>query len=241
MSAENKKLLWIAIAVVAVVLVLAGTAVAFFYPRKGGGPAPAAVGNTAAPKAADPQDYLSAPQLLPPDTTAQGKAANGDVIVIYGDKPEGLSAMPGEGEAAIAATAATATTAGGGASGPAAAVPGATADPGQGPAGASQTPAVKAPAPKASPAKPAKTVAKTTTQKAPSKALAPADQYWIQAASFASRGKADELKDVLGKTWYRVRVGPYISNAEAAGWLTRVKAVPGCEEAGIWKGSATAK
>lgn len=244
MSAENKKLLWIAVAVVVVVLVLAGTAVAFFYPRKGRATAPATIGNTAAPKAADPQDYLSAPQLEPAAVPASGTGDNGDVIVIYGDKPEGLSAKPGEGEAAIAETAATATTATKAAPPPAAS---ATTAVDKAPAAASPVkPAVK-PAPKPAPSAPAATA---------SKALPPSSQYWVQAGSFASRGKADELKEVLGKkglsglvtvteingkTWYRVRVGPYVSNSEASGWLARVKAIPGCEEAGIWKGSAASK
>lgn len=250
MSAENKKLLWIAIAVVAVVLVLAGTAVAFFYPRKGGGAAPASINNTAAPKSADPQDYLAAPQLEPSAIT--GKSDSGDVIVIYGDKPAGLDGNPGEGASAIAATAATAATATGGT--------GSTDTAGA--TGTAKPAADQVTAPAASPATKApiqaKTVAKTSTTppKATAKALPPANQYWIQAGSFASRGKADELKDVLskkglsglvtvteikGKTWYRVRVGPYVSNSEASGWLSRVKAIPGCEEAGIWKGSSSTK
>lgn len=234
MSAENKKLLWIAVAVVVVVIVLAGTAVAFFYPRQGRATAPATVGNTAAPKAADPQDYLSAPQLEPSAVLDTGTGDNGDVIVIYGDKPEGLSAKPGEGEAAIAATATAAS--------PTAATP------------AEKPPVAASPAKPA--VKPAPKPAATPAAVSAPKALPPSSQYWVQAGSFSSRGKADELKDVLGKkglsglvtvteingkTWYRVRVGPYVSNSEASGWLTRVKAIPGCEEAGIWKGSASGK
>ncbi|MBL8968699.1 MAG: SPOR domain-containing protein, partial [Spirochaetaceae bacterium] len=81
----------------------------------------------------------------------------------------------------------------------------------------------------------------------------PVEEFWIQAASFTSRGRADELKDSLGgkglaalitvkdisgKSWYRVRVGPYSTKKEAEGWLARVKAVPGCEEAGVWTSTA---
>ena len=76
------------------------------------------------------------------------------------------------------------------------------------------------------------------------------DEYWIQAASFTSRGRADELKqglaeqgvaamisvkDISGKSWYRVRIGPYTVKAEADGWLGRLKSIAGCTEAYVSK------
>jgi DedD protein len=41
--------------------------------------------------------------------------------------------------------------------------------------------------------------------------------------------------DVQGKTFYRVRVGPYVSQAEANYWLKLVKAMDGFENSLIWK------
>ena len=82
------------------------------------------------------------------------------------------------------------------------------------------------------------------------------DEYWIQAASFSSRGRADELKqglsekgvaalitvkDISGKSWYRVRIGPYSMKADADGWLGRLKAIPGCTEAYVSRMIATKK
>jgi DedD protein len=76
------------------------------------------------------------------------------------------------------------------------------------------------------------------------------DEFWIQAASFTSRGRADELKealaekgiaalisvkDISGKSYYRIRVGPYSVKAEADDWLSRLKGFPGCAEAYVSK------
>ncbi|MDA8427323.1 MAG: SPOR domain-containing protein, partial [Treponema sp.] len=74
-------------------------------------------------------------------------------------------------------------------------------------------------------------------------------EYWIQAASFTSRDRADELKrelarkgiaslitvkDMAGTSWYRVRVGPYSIKAEAESWLAKVQSVPNCGSANLW-------
>jgi DedD protein len=245
MTAENKKLLWLGIAGVALVLVLAVAALFLFAPlNTTTAKAPATIGNTAAPKAADPQDFLSLPpQTLPTEGTAN---KDGDVIVIYGDKPATLSpTLPGSAAPTGAATAtsqvspdgSTATATATVSSSPAALPP----------AAAPATVAVKPAASKPAASRPA--AAKTTAKPAVA-AHKSTDEYWIQAASFTSRGKADELKeglakkgmaalimvkDISGKSWYRVRIGPYSNSAEATGWLGRVKGVPGCEEATVWK------
>jgi DedD protein len=84
-------------------------------------------------------------------------------------------------------------------------------------------------------------------------ATAKIDEFWIQAASFTSRGRADELKqgladkgiaalisvkDISGKSWYRVRIGPYSVKADAEGWLGKLKDIPGCTEAYVSRLSA---
>jgi cell division protein FtsN len=66
-------------------------------------------------------------------------------------------------------------------------------------------------------------------------------EYWIQAGSFSSAARADEVsrrlgeqglaprtttRDLNGKTHFRVRVGPYTSRAEAEkflGWIRELK------------------
>lgn len=249
MSSENKKLIWISVAVAGFVLLLAASLLFFFAPnsKKGGPTAPATIGNTAAPKSPDPQDYLSAP---PPSPAAAAPAANpnGDVIVIYGDKPSlpdssttEPPAQVGPGEAANPAS--PGASAAQQAPAPQAAAPRTAAPKAAAQNPAPQTASTKAPT-KAAPAKkPAAAVSKP-------QAKAPADQYWIQAASFTSRAKSEELKeelarrgvaavvmvkDIEGKLWYRVRVGPYGTHTEAEGWLSRLKAMPGCAQAGIWE------
>ncbi len=242
MSAENKKLMGIAVALCVLVLVISVAGVLFFVPKKGATMAPATVANNAAPKAADPQDFLSLPPQSMPTEQAPNK--DGDIIVIYGDKPASISPGLGAGippttvdDAAVLQAAAN-SAAGGGTAAAAAA--------------AAAKPAVASAKSGGSPAKTA--VAKPTAAKAA--AARPVDEYWIQAASFSSRGKADDLKDTIakkglssiitvkdinGKSWYRVRIGPYASTAEATGWLTKIKTVAGCEEAGIWKGATEKK
>lgn len=108
---------------------------------------------------------------------------------------------------------------------------------------ASATTAKKAEtAPKAAPAK------KTTTAAAPKKAetavkVASAaksnpEKFWVQPAAYSSKKHADEARALLesnkitsevftitdsnGKTFYRVRIGPYVTKSEAEYWQTRV-------------------
>lgn len=79
-------------------------------------------------------------------------------------------------------------------------------------------------------------------------------EYWIQAAAFTSRTRADDLqrelatknlstlitvKDLDGVTWYRVRIGPYPTEREAKGWLEKIRVVPGCTEAYVSKQTIT--
>jgi DedD protein len=56
-------------------------------------------------------------------------------------------------------------------------------------------------------------------------------------ASLSERGLVSVIFDseVQGKTYYRVRVGPYISQAEADYWLRLVKAIDGYEKSQVWK------
>ncbi len=278
MSPERSKLLWITVAVSAFVLVVAIVGVFFLYPKNQAPAAPATIGNTAAPKPPDPQDYRKALATAPTETKR-----NGDVIVIYGDKPQsvpplggsvdGSSGTPGSAANPSVTTTTTTTTTLPGTPVPAdgstlnqqpsaSATPPSAAAPAVAPT--APTPAQQVPAtPKtltpsgqtgaATATKPStKPKVVTTTTTAVKKPVAqkpaakPETQYWIQTASFTERDKANNLrerlggkgiaaliavKDINGKSWYRVRVGPYSSSKEATGWLAKVKLVPGCNEA----------
>ena len=95
--------------------------------------------------------------------------------------------------------------------------------------------------------KPAASAAKTET--APAKKVAaekPAakttvTEYWVQTGAFSNREYAENAQDsiaaykidseiftkeVSGKTWYRVRMGPYKTRTEADYWMTVIKSDP---------------
>jgi DedD protein len=88
---------------------------------------------------------------------------------------------------------------------------------------AAQKPAAK---PAAKPSAPAKTT----------------KDYWVQTGAFTAKIRAEDSRELLaskgitsiienseinGKTWYRVRVGPYTSENEAKYWLALVKTIDG--------------
>ncbi|MDR1894789.1 MAG: SPOR domain-containing protein [Spirochaetales bacterium] len=73
-------------------------------------------------------------------------------------------------------------------------------------------------------------------------------EFWIQAAAFESNSRANEVKEQLtekgfapvistrtveGKTYFRVRLGPYPNQAEAAKFLDWIKALEGFSAAWI--------
>jgi DedD protein len=93
-----------------------------------------------------------------------------------------------------------------------------------------------------------------TAKPAPSKSNAPVakpsapaktkktNDYWVQTGAFIAKVRAEDSKELLaskgitsiiensevnGKTWYRVRVGPYTSENEANYWLALVKTIDG--------------
>ena len=74
------------------------------------------------------------------------------------------------------------------------------------------------------------------------------NNYWVQTGAFSTKIRAEGAKeslaskgiasiidnrDIDGKTWYRVRVGPYISETEANYWLALVKSIDGFAESQI--------
>jgi DedD protein len=74
--------------------------------------------------------------------------------------------------------------------------------------------------------------------------------YWIQTGAFSTIKYAEGAKDYLeargiksiiedpvinGKTWYRVRVGPYTTRDEANYWLALVKSIDGFAASQVWE------
>ena len=74
--------------------------------------------------------------------------------------------------------------------------------------------------------------------------------FWIQTGAFTTMKHAEGAKDYLaergitsiiedpvinGKTWYRVRVGPYTTRDEANYWLALVKSIDGFSTSQVWE------
>jgi DedD protein len=103
------------------------------------------------------------------------------------------------------------------------------------------------PAPKPKPAATAVTSAAASKPAAVSK---PAPAYWVQIGSYSQKSGADKAKEnlsqrglasvvsdssVQGKIYYRVRVGPWVTRAEADYWLRYVKGIDGYENSQVWQ------
>lgn len=98
-----------------------------------------------------------------------------------------------------------------------------------------------APVKKAAPAASTKTAKKTEPAKKAAPAPKKPDQFWVQAASYSTKKNADEARAVLdsngvqcevftykdsaNKLFYRVRVGPYTTKAEAEYWKGRIETI----------------
>ncbi len=95
---------------------------------------------------------------------------------------------------------------------------------------------------KAAAAKPANTAAKNMGKpKAAAKTASVPDRFWVQAASFTDKENAENARSILasekipaevftyrdknGKTFYRLRVGPYTTESEAQYWNSRIKLI----------------
>lgn len=75
------------------------------------------------------------------------------------------------------------------------------------------------------------------------------DRFWVQAASYSSKKKADEARSILdenqvqcevftyemnGTLYYRVRVGPYTTKTEATYWKNQVDSLEQFADAGTY-------
>jgi cell division septation protein DedD len=235
---ERKKLLWVGICIGLLVIVSVGFGVILVNGGKArGANDPASLFPKASPRISNPEDYAKPGASLAPSASPDANLGD-DIVVMYGQdasaSPGGLLASPMASALAPQGTVDVSIQA---------------SPPAKKPGWASSEPALKnaaTPAPKSVPA------AKSAPKASPKPRLVTVSEYWIQAASFKSRGKADELKsslaenglssvittkDMDGQTYYRVRIGPYSTKSEASGWLGRIAKLPNCAEAYISKAS----
>jgi cell division protein FtsN len=235
MPIETKKVLWTALSVLIVLVVAFGIALAFVVPRGDSAMAPASIGSTTPPRVAAPEAYIrtAEPAPVPQAPGSTAPAADSGVIIVYGEKPA-TPALPSP-EAPVGQTTATAAST-------------------STTAGSSTSAATVTPAKPYTPAPPASSAPKATAQTTAAKPAAVAKpattatvtEYWIQAASFTSRSRAEDLqrslvekglsslitiKEIDGTPYFRVRIGPYNAKTEADGWLVKVRQMAGCEEA----------
>lgn len=220
MPLDSKKVLWTVVSISIVLVVALGIALALFFPPTGAAEAPASVAGAAPPRTTSPDAYLREPSPAPVpsagDQTPTGTAGD-NIIIIYGDKPAAdlLGQQPaGSSPSPISAA------------------------PQAAPAPAPAAPRVSSPAPAA-------TTPQAAARPATSKTVT-VTEFWIQAGSFSSKSRAEDLQrnlavkglssiitlsEVDGKSWYRVRIGPYDAKKDADAWTQKVRAIPGCEEA----------
>ena len=90
--------------------------------------------------------------------------------------------------------------------------------------------------------KPATTTTQTAQQTKPAAATTAKGSYWVQVGSYATTDAAEKTKKDLaakgytssiqsitanGKTYHRVKIGPYASRADVDTLLPKIKALPG--------------
>jgi len=83
---------------------------------------------------------------------------------------------------------------------------------------------------------------------APAKAVKAINDFWVQTGAFSAQVRAEDARELLankgitsiienreinGKIWYRVRLGPYTSEREANHWLEIVKLIDGFSDSQI--------
>ena len=109
-------------------------------------------------------------------------------------------------------------------------------------------PVAAKPVPVAQPAPAAKETVKPAVAKPAAEQPKTYSNYWVQTGAFSTKIRAEGAKeslaskgitsiidnrDIDGKTWYRVRVGPYMSETEANYWLALVKSIDGFSDSQI--------
>lgn len=239
---ERKKIWWIIITVGATLTIILLVGLVFISGGNARKPYdPASLSLKSSPRIPNPEDYVKPGASLSP-SPSPAASPNGDLVVVFGQDP------------AYATPSAQTTPM------PSGQVP-LTPDSSPAPSGWASSKPVLSPSP--TPRAPAQTASKAPASKPAAKSAGAASvqapklvsitEYWIQTASFKSKGKAEQFKadlsssglssiirtkEVDGVTMYQVRVGPYSSSKEANGWLVRIRKLADCGDAYISKTKA---
>ena len=90
--------------------------------------------------------------------------------------------------------------------------------------------------------------AATAKNSTPAKSTKTISDFWVQTGAFSAQVRAEDARELLaakgitsiienreinGKVWYRVRLGPYTSEREANHWLEIVKLIDGFDDSQI--------
>lgn len=220
MSDKTKKIVWLSVGISFFLLVVAGAAFLLFLPSPTNSTTPFSLTSKSEPKPKAPQDYVANLPVSTIETTTTTKS--GDIIIVYGN---------GDSTTTTIQTPVQSSTPNTTSAQPAPVTTTIVVAPPPAPKSVATTTTTVAKKPQISPS--------TSTTTAP-KPLS--SDYWIQAGSFSSKATADKLKeafqergmvavitakDINGKSYYQVKVGPYPSRDEAKKWIQTVKSVPG--------------
>ena len=244
---ERNRVLWVIFSISLFLVVVLAVGLYLLRPA-GGRDAEVATGQTTPLRSFDAFEYVRGKSELPAVEEQPEEAE--EMVIIVGEReetpsqaPEALTEVPEKAVPPLLDSQARDTA-------PAATVPSApVARPSTSPStvrpdatASRQQPVARAP------------VARTPAARTPSAKPAPqpreitVTEYWIQAGSYTSPSRAQEVASVLedqglvskittralsGKTYYRVRIGPYMSKGEAEKFLEWVKAVKGFESSYI--------
>lgn len=245
MSDRSKKILWIAIAISSFVLVVFLTAFLLFPPSESSESRPFDLTKRSPSKPLSPNDFSVFPSIVVQPSN-EGSQLSADSQANSSSEKQSSSTV-----VVVPAPSATQTNINTSQPAGESAVPNSTpkpASPSVSGQSAVKTPQTSVPAPKpATPAAIPAPAAKPTTPPSPQLSTKGASnaEYWIQVGSFSAKGTADKLrneftargmtsiiatKEIGGRTYYQVKVGPYSSADEAKKWLPTVKAVQGASQ-----------
>ena len=251
---EGKKVLWVVFSIALALVVILAAGLFLLRPRQPGG---SAASGTVAPslQGYDPYEYVRGtsipPGLTPPPAESQPQ------VIVVGEPPSqerAVAAAPPASEPLVPPAAppervpqerapqgrASAVVA----SPQIAEKPGPIAGPAARPAASAEPAPRKRLAQERVPQERASPVAAPPKRLAARPKAVSVTEYWIQAGSFSSASRADEVtrrleerglaartttRDLNGKTHFRVRVGPYTSKAEAEKFLDWIRELKGFE------------
>ena len=245
MSDRSKKIVWIAVAISGFALVVLLAVFFLFPPNEASQSRPFDITGRSPAKPTAPDDFSAFPSIVvqTPEDNSQNQTGGSmdtssstnpqsQVIVV----PAPSSTQPEESPKTTQTSVPTTST------------PAPKPQPSAQPKSTS-TPAPSTPAPaKTSTSTSSKTTTSTVqkdTTPAPSASPTTSGDFWIQVGSFSEKATADKLraefnargmtaiiavKQIGGKSFYQVKVGPYASSTEAKKWLATVKAVHGASQ-----------